>query len=90
MLFFYYIWLMNFEEFIGETKEYLHRMNVMFMRGDLHTLPRVHREDLIQYLQSVHHFPRARFLRFVKRLKSRRVIIESNEQSLTFDPTFLF
>lgn len=81
---------MNLDEFIAETKEYIHRMNPTAMRGDLHTLPRVHREDLMHYLQSLHHFPRARFLRFINKLKSRRLIIDSNEHSLTFDPTFLF
>ncbi|HEX5555948.1 MAG TPA: hypothetical protein VFX43_22080 [Chitinophagaceae bacterium] len=79
------------EKFITETKEYIHNNLSTFARGDLHMLPQVHRDDLMYYLQSLHaRFPRSKFLRFVKKLKSRRMIIESNDRSLTFDPTFLF
>lgn len=90
MVLFVIFGIMNLEELIAETKEYVHRMNRNVVRGDLHTLPRIHREDLMNYLQSLHHFPKARFVRFIDKLKSRRLIIDSNEQSLTFDPTFLF
>lgn len=63
----------------------------MSARGDLHMTPQVHRDDLMHYLQTLHaRFPRNRFLRFVKKLKSRRVIIDSNDRSLVFDPAFLF
>lgn len=81
---------MNLEKFITETKDYIHRTQGIFPRGDLHTLPRVHKEDLMHYFQSMHRFPRNRFLRFIKKMKSRRMIIDSNEHSLTFDPTFIY
>lgn len=81
---------MNLEKFITETKEYIHRVNGNVVRGDLHTLPRVHTDDLMHYLQSMHRFPQARFTRFINKLKSRRLIIDSNDHSLTFDPTFVF
>jgi hypothetical protein len=81
---------MNINKFIAETKEYFHGNLGTFARGDLHTLPQVHGEDLRNYLQSMHRFPRTRFARFVKKLKARHLIIESNERHLIFDPTFLF
>lgn len=81
---------MNIEKFIAETKEYFHGNLGTFARADLHTLPQVQGDDLMNYLQTLHRFPRTRFARFVKKLKARRLIIESNERMLVFDPTFLF
>lgn len=82
---------MNIQKIILETKEYIHNNTGTFARGDLHTLPQVHGDDLLRYLQSLHNrFPRNKFLRFVKKLQSKRMILESNDHSLTFDPTFLF
>ncbi|TAM98819.1 MAG: hypothetical protein EPN39_08165 [Chitinophagaceae bacterium] len=82
---------MNVKKFIVETKDYIHNNAGTYARGDLHTMPQIHREDLLRYLQSLHNrFPRNKFLRFIKKLQSRRMIIESSERSLTFDPIFLF
>lgn len=82
---------MNIQKFISETKEYIYNNAGTFARGDLHTSPQILREDLMHYFQSLHtRFPQNKFLRLIKKLQSRRVIIDSNERSLTFDPVFLF
>lgn len=82
---------MNIKKFMVETKDYIHNNAGTYARGDLHTIPQIYREDLLRYLQSLHNrFPRNKFLRFIKKLQSRRVIIESNDYSLAFDPIFLF
>lgn len=82
---------MNIQKFISETKEYIYNNAGTFARGDLHTSPQILREDLMCHLQSLHaRFPRNKFLRLIKKMQSRRVIIDSNDHSLTFDPTFLF
>lgn len=82
---------MNIERVISETKEYIHNNLNTFQRGDLHTVPQVHGDDLMRYLQTLHNrFPRSRFLRFVRKMKSRRLILETSGRSLVFDPTFLY
>lgn len=82
---------MNFENFIQETKEYVNKHLGTSARGDLHVLPQIGKEDLLRYMQSLHsNFSRLRFSRFLERLKEQRLILDSNESSVTFDPTFLY
>jgi hypothetical protein len=80
---------MNFEKFIQETKEYLNEHLSTSARGDLHVLPQTGKEDLLHYIQSLHSsFSRLRFSRFIEKLKEQRLVLDSNESSVTFDPTF--
>lgn len=82
---------MNFEKFIQETKEYLDVHLSTSTRADLHVLPQIGREDLLRYIQSIHSsFPRSRFSRFIEKLKAQRLVLDSNEHYVTFDPTFLY
>lgn len=83
--------MMNMDKIISETKEYMRGHLGTSTRGDMHTLPLVHRDDLWNYLRSLHaRFPRGRFRRFVRKLESRGLILESRDRSLVFDPTFSF
>lgn len=82
---------MNMNRIISETKEYMRGHLGTSGRGDMHTLPLVHGEDLRKYLSSLHaRFPEGRFRRLVRRLESRGLILESRDRSLVFDPTFSF
>lgn len=82
---------MNVEKFTTEIKEYIYHHLGLSVRGDLHTLPHVHREDLWLHLQSLHNrFPENKFLRLIKKMKARRIVLDSNDRTLVFDPTFLF
>lgn len=82
---------MNLKQFIWETREYLICKASTFTRGDLHMLPQISKEDLLHYIQSLHsNFRRQRFMRFIRRLEARRLVLESNDHSLTFDPIFLY
>lgn len=80
---------MNFEKFIQATKEYLNDHLGTYTRGDLHIMPQIGREELLHYIRTLHaSFPRSRFSRFIEKLQDRRVILDSNDKTLTFDPTF--
>ncbi len=80
---------MNFERFIQATKDYLSEHLGTYSRGDLHNMPQIGREDLLNYIRkSYTHLPRARFSRFVQKLRDKRMILESDEHTLTFDPVF--
>jgi len=82
---------MNIEKIITETKEYMRHNLGTSTRGDMHTLPLVHRDDLWGYLRTLHaRFPRGRFVRLVRKLESRGLILETRDRSLVFDPTFSF
>ncbi len=82
---------MDLEHFIQETRDYLNGHLGTFARGDLHVLPRIGQDDLLHYLQTLHGgFSRYRFLRFLERLKHRRVVLDTKDSSVTFDPTFVF
>ncbi len=81
---------MNFEKFIQATKDYLSDHLGTYSRGDLHIMPQIGREDLLNYIRNTYytHFPRARFSRFIQKLRDRRMILDSDEKTLTFDPVF--
>jgi len=83
--------MMNMNRIISETKEYMRGHLGTSVRGDMHTMPLVQSDDLWKYLSSLHaRFPRGRFRRFVRKLESRGLILESRDRSLVFDPTFSF
>lgn len=80
---------MNFEKFILLTKEYLNDHLVTYSRGDLHIMPQIGREELLLYFRTLYsRFPRSRFSRFIEKLQDKRMILDSNDKTLTFDPVF--
>lgn len=82
---------MNLKRFINETKEYVRTHLDIPGRADTHTVPMVHPDDLWGYLRSLHvRFRHPRYLRMLRRLESRGLILAVSERSLVFEPTFSF
>lgn len=81
---------MNYKKFLRLTKDCLDAHLATHARGDLPISPRIEKEDLLNYIKKFYSgFSDSRFSRFVSRLKHNRIVLESNDKSLLFDPGFL-